>query len=119
MREFSGLVLDAQQKDRELAALDIEAARIQKKVPHDFMFHCTLWVDTSVFMSVPLGTCIMDSVSEDRNNKCIPLIMLRMPDDHPLLFCAYSATERMCGPNIYQFKEVSTAQPRHPFAGNR
>lgn len=31
-REFSGLVLDAQQKDRELGALDVQAARMRQKV---------------------------------------------------------------------------------------
>lgn len=32
MREFSGLVLDTQQKDRAMAALDIEAAQLRDKV---------------------------------------------------------------------------------------
>lgn len=32
LRDFSGLVLDAQQKDRELATLDIKSARLSHKV---------------------------------------------------------------------------------------
>lgn len=32
MRGFSGLVLDAQQKDRAMAALNVEAAKLRDKV---------------------------------------------------------------------------------------